>query len=119
MMNPFLVVVKRAILLHSTLLSTISPVWDSTEEGDKIEGFRVGGRLGAWRRRLGSREKDFERRWSLEFGRKWGIGVKVEEGFGGEAGRGGELWRVGRLSHYESGFGHVTMLLGLPKEKEV
>lgn len=45
--------------------------------------------------------------------------MKVEEGFGGKAGREGELWRVGGLSHYESGFGHVTMLLGLPKEKKV
>lgn len=44
--------------------------------------------------------------------------MKVEEGFGGKAGREGELWRVGGLSHYESGFGHVTMLLGLPKEKK-
>lgn len=38
--DPFLVGVKRAILLHSSLFYAVSPVGNCAEKGDWVYGFR-------------------------------------------------------------------------------
>lgn len=107
--NPFLVVVKRAVSLHSTLFYAVSPIGDGAKKRDYGKGFwRENALVRVWRR--GAEDFEGEERGDWE-GRKGEARVKFEERFWGKVGREGEFGGECELGHFwwegELGLGFV------------